>query len=333
MDMKIELGNRNCVIGFGHGIINKAGEYFDLDRRVMVVTDSGVPEDYAGALVRQATTGQLHIIPQGEGSKSFPYLERLLSHMLEERFNRHDCVVAVGGGVVGDLAGFAASCYMRGIDFYNVPTTLLSQVDSSIGGKTGIDLCGNKNMVGSFYQPKAVLIDPDTLKTLPAREMRCGYAEAVKMALTCDADLFRIFEENVQDSHTDEIITRCLAIKKNVVEKDERESGLRRVLNFGHTIGHGIESVTGLRHGECVALGMIPMCGNDLRKRLIRVLENLGLKTGITFDADAVYSAILHDKKTGGGLIETVRVDVPGSFRFESVRPGELKDLISLIAG
>lgn len=298
------------------GALQKAGDFLRLGRRALIVTDSGVPGAYSEAIAACCKESQTAVVPEGEGSKCFRELERLLSAMLARSFERDDCVVAVGGGVAGDLAGFAASCYMRGIDFYNVPTTLLSEVDSSIGGKTAIDLDGVKNAVGAFYQPRRVLIDPDTLSTLAPRELRAGLAEAIKMAATSDEALFGLIERS-RDIYSDlpEIIERSLLIKKAVVEEDPREKGKRRILNFGHTIGHAIESAGGgkLLHGECVALGMLPMCGEGARERLADTLERHGLPTRISQSADELMPYIVHDKKMKGKMITAVFVDKIGS--------------------
>ena len=247
--------------------------------------------------------------------------------MLRLGMTRGDCVAAVGGGMAGDLAGFAAATYMRGVDFYNIPTTLLSQVDSSIGGKTAIDMDGVKNIVGAFHQPRAVLIDPDTLRTLPPRQISAGLAESVKMALTSDADLLDRIERSADlTAGLPEIIARSLTIKKNVVEQDPHEHGLRRVLNFGHTVGHAIESSAGgrLLHGECVALGMLPMCAPALRPRLIRVLRKCGLPTEIETTREALLPYLRHDKKGQGAAVTAVEVDEPGSFRFTTMTPEEI---------
>ena len=306
------------------GGLKKAGEYFDLSHRVFIVTDSGVPAEYAAAVLAQCAKARIHIIPAGEPSKSFSELQRLLSAMLEFNMDRSDCVVAVGGGVVGDLAGFAASCYMRGVDFYNVPTTLLAQVDSSVGGKTGIDFNGIKNAVGAFYQPKGVIIDGDVLKTLDKRLLGEGIAESIKMALTCDRELFEAIESGIG---IDELTGRSLQIKMSVVERDGREKGLRRVLNFGHTVGHAIEAHNGgrLLHGECVALGMLPMCSEKVRERLIPVLKKYELPTEITDSAEALLPYIIHDKKLCADGINTVFVNKIGSFEFERLTVDEIK--------
>ena len=300
------------------GAIEKAGELLDLNRRTLIVTDSGVPVRYAETVAAQCKDAVIVTIPQGEQSKCFDEFKHLLQEMLDASFTRGDCVVAVGGGVTGDLSGFAASCYMRGVDFYNIPTTLLSQVDSSIGGKTAIDFGGVKNIVGAFYQPKKVVIDPDVLKTLSRRQLMAGLAEAIKMAATNDAELFSLIERSADlTADLPEMIYRALMIKKSVVELDPRETGLRRVLNFGHTIGHAVESFNAgrLLHGECVALGMIPMSGENAAMRIRAVLKKYGLPTEIGQTADELMPFLKHDKKTGADGISAVVVDEIGKFR------------------
>ena len=298
MILNLDLPTGGYPIYMERGIIERAGEILSLNRKVLIVTDSGVPADYATRVAAQCKEAHIATVPEGEGSKSLSTLEVLLSVMLQNNFARTDCVIAVGGGVVGDLAGFAASTFMRGIDFYNVPTTVLSQVDSSIGGKVAVNFGGVKNVVGAFYQPKAVLIDPDVLATLPKRQIANGLAEAVKMAMTSDSELFEIFERGETLQRIDTVIERSLRIKKAIVECDEKESGLRRILNFGHTLGHGIEAASEgtLYHGECVALGMIPMCAPDVRARLIAFLQSIGLPTQIEGDLEKIlnFTATIH---------------------------------------
>lgn len=318
------------------GCLDRAGALLNLDRRVLVVTDEGVPPEYAARFAAQCRDAVVVTVPQGEGSKSVAVWQQLLETMLSHGFSRGDCVAAVGGGVPGDLAGFAAASYMRGIDFYNVPTTVLSQVDSSVGGKTAVNLAGVKNIVGAFWQPKAVLIDDDLLQTLPPRQTANGLAEAVKMGLTSDEQLFALFESDDPLAHREEIIARSLAVKIAVVEQDEREAGLRRVLNFGHTIGHGLESLDGLHgllHGECVALGMLPMCAPKVRERLIPVLQKLNLPTALDFDEDAVCAAMAHDKKSDGDAVTVTVVDEVGSFRFDTVSLASLRQKLTLLKG
>ena len=252
--------------------------------------------------------------------------------MLDFGMTRSDCAVAVGGGVVGDLTGFAAASFMRGIDFYNVPTTLLSQVDSSIGGKTAVNLGVVKNIVGAFYQPKAVLIDTDVLKTLSKRHYAAGLAEAVKMSLTSDSELFSIFEkEEISDKNIEDVIVRSLEIKRKVVEEDEKEAGLRKILNFGHTLGHGLEAegeLSGLYHGECVALGMLPVCSDDVRARLIPVLKKLGLPTKFDGNLERALDYVSHDKKCSGNSVSVIFVEKVGSFKIEKM---SVADFIKLV--
>ena len=308
MIISMNLGPDSYDIVVQRGVLAEAAQHLNLNRRVLVVTDSGVPASYARTVADQCKDGVICTVQMGEGAKSFDVMGHLLQTMLDHGFSRKDCVVAVGGGVVGDLAGFAASVYMRGIDFYNVPTTLLSQIDSSIGGKTAVNFGGIKNVIAAFYQPKKVLIDPELLKTLPQRQISNGLAEAIKMALTSDEKLFDILENQDIESNLDEIIIRSLNVKKSVVEQDEKEAGLRKILNFGHTVGHGIESCGGLYHGECVALGMLPMCGEAIRPRVIRVLEKCGLYRQMEYDWEKITQAAFHDKKADGAVVTVTTV-------------------------
>ena len=317
MILHLDLPTGGYPIYIERGALDRVGELFSLERRVLVVTDKGVPADYAKRVAAQCKYAHIVTVDEGEGSKSFDVLQLLLDTMLQNGFGRTDCVVAVGGGVVGDLSGFAASVFMRGIDFYNIPTTVLSQVDSSIGGKVAINFGGVKNIIGAFHQPKAVIIDANVLATLPKRQITNGLAEAVKMALTSDAELFELFERGDAIENIDTIIERSLRIKKAVVEEDEKEQGLRRILNFGHTLGHGIEgnSLDTLYHGECVALGMIPMCAPNVRERLVSVLQKLGLPTKMKGNLETILNLTSHDKKCEGEAVNVVFVDAVGSFR------------------
>lgn len=337
LTVKTEKGTYPITVE--RGALCRIGEYLSLSRRVLIVTDDGVPAVYADAVVRASKDPTLVTLPRGEATKSFASLEKLATVMLRAGFTRHDCVVAVGGGVIGDLAGFAAATYMRGIDFYNIPTTLLSQVDSSIGGKVAVNLDGIKNAVGAFYPPSAVVIDPDVLTTLPERQISAGLTEALKMSVTHDEALFSLFETGVAKDRIDDVILAALSIKKAVVEEDEKETSLRRVLNFGHTVGHGIEALAGLDadkecgaglyHGECVALGMLPMCGDRLRARLLPILSGLGLPTDCALPMNSVLDAMMHDKKAASDGIQSVLSDEVGDFRFETLTREALAERIA----
>ncbi|MBO5109262.1 MAG: 3-dehydroquinate synthase [Clostridia bacterium] len=332
MILNMNLGADSYDIVLERGALGSVGSLLRLDRKALIVTDSGVPAEYAQTVAAACRTPFICTIPEGEASKCFSIYEELLSKLVEYGFTRTDCVVAVGGGVVGDLAGFVASTFMRGIDFYNIPTTVLSQIDSSIGGKVAIDFGGYKNLVGAFYQPKKVVIDPEVLNTLPERHIANGLAEAIKMSLTSDPALFAIFEAGEHMERLDEVIERSLRIKKYVVEQDEKEAGLRKILNFGHTVGHAIESngqFAELYHGECVALGMLPMVTPDIRQRLLTVLKDVGLPTEHKGDTEALFTAIEHDKKAAAKNITVIYVNTVGTFDMQTIPLTELKARLS----
>jgi len=333
-EVKVSLGERSYPVYIGKGLLSRVGKLFNLSRRVLVLTDRGVPKEYAEAVADACREPLTVTVKDGEGSKSLATYEEILTKMLRAGFTRGDCVVAVGGGVVGDLAGFVASSYMRGIDFYNIPTTLLSAVDASVGGKVAVNLSGIKNAVGAFYQPRGVLCDPSLLSTLPARQVSAGLAEALKMAVTLDASLFSLFENGDPIEDLEQVIAACVKIKASVVEKDEREGGLRRVLNFGHTIGHGIESragieerENGLYHGECVALGMLPMSSSDVRARLLKIFNKFSLPTVSPVAPDSIFEALSHDKKAEGKFINAIFVNEIGTYEEKKIMPEELLTL------
>lgn len=328
MILKMELGERSYDILIERGCLQQAGQLLHLNRKVCIVTDEGVPRQYVEKLAAQCESPVIVTVDAGEETKTMETVTKLCRVMLERGFSRKDCVAAVGGGMVGDLAGFAAACFMRGVDFYNIPTTLLSQVDSSIGGKTGVNLDGVKNIVGAFWQPKKVLIDPDTLDTLSPRLYAEGMAEAVKMALASDEKLFEQLEQG--DLPVEELLHGALSIKKAIVEQDEREGGIRKLLNFGHTIGHGVESAAkgSLYHGECVAIGLLPMCSQPVRARLQPVLERLGLPTSTDLDKEQIWQAMQHDKKSNSTGFSAVFVDEPGKAYAKNITFEQMKTIL-----
>jgi len=331
MTLKLRQGSSAYDITVARGALSRAGELFDLQRKVLVITGEGVPQQYAAAVLSQCPCGFLLTIPEGEENKTTATVELILKALLQHGFTRGDAVVAVGGGVVGDTAGYAAACYMRGIDWYNVPTTLLSAVDSSVGGKTGVNLLGVKNIVGAFHQPSGVLVDTATLDTLSPRLFTEGLAEVVKMAATSDASLFETLE-SCSDIRAvlPDIIASALRIKIAVVEADPTEHGLRAVLNFGHSIGHAIEaaSAADFYHGEAVAIGMLYLAEGDARERIEKLLKKFGLPTEDHFSTEKLLEYALHDKKTRGGKVKLVKVSEIGSFSFEEAGPEELRSII-----
>lgn len=318
--IKVNLKEKSYDVSTGYGLLELAKELFNLDRKILILTDSGVPAKYSEAIKNQCKNALIYTIEQGEESKNIKTYATVLEKMLEFGLTRSDAIVGVGGGVVGDLTGFLASTYMRGIDFYNVPTTLLAMVDSSIGGKTAIDFGGVKNSVGTFYQPKGVLIDLDVLDTLSDRQFSNGLSESIKMALTSDEKLFEILKTGEFKKNIDKIVIRSLNVKRSVVEQDETEKGLRKVLNFGHTFAHAIEAneqMQNVLHGEAVAIGMTIMCSKPVLESLVPVLKMANLPTRYDGDVEKALNFVWHDKKVKGDTVDVVTVSEIGKFRFD----------------
>lgn len=348
MIITVDLANRSYSLRIEKGSFQEAGAWIaDLwkPRRIALITDEIVGPLYAPALIttlkeRGFTVKQI-VIPQGEESKSLSQAEKIYGDLLDFGLTRKDGLIALGGGVVGDLVGFIASTYQRGVSFLQIPTTLLSQVDSSIGGKTGVNLPQGKNLIGTFYQPEGVLIDPDLLSSLPVRRLREGLAEVIKYGAIADADLFETLEnlKNEDDfsTHSVEIIATCCRIKKDFVEKDERDMGLRFLLNFGHTIGHGIEQITHYKswaHGEAVAIGMNQITGITesqgstqvgTLKRLQELLQKFHLPLQhVPWEIDKLSAAIGRDKKGEADHIRMVRLKKIGEAELFSVLKSEI---------
>ncbi len=354
----VDLGPRSYDIEIGSGNLSDVVRFCDTDKdgsHAVVVTDSNVDplyaEPVADELADRGCEVDVMVVEAGELSKSSEVLIELWETMLAEGADRKTVVVAVGGGVVGDLAGFVAATYTRGLRLVQVPTSLLAQVDSSVGGKTGIDLPGAKNMVGSFWQPQGVVIDVDVLGTLPDREYRAGLAEVVKYGVILDAEFFVYLEDHVAeiDAHDPavlaHIVERCCRLKADVVEADEREeSGLRAVLNYGHTYGHAFEAARGygnLLHGEGVAIGMA--CAARLAEWLGRVdaalvqrqqdlLTAIGLPTEVPdVSTDELLDLMYHDKKVDRGQLRFILPTRIG--HVELVRDVSLDDIRASLAG
>lgn len=331
MRLKVDLAENSYEILIKQGCLKQAAQELNLKRKVLIVTDSGIPKKYIDLISKQCESPVIEIVPQGENSKSVDQFANLCSTLIANNFTRTDAIIGLGGGVVGDLAGFVAACYMRGIDFYNIPTTLLSQIDSSVGGKTAINMKQTKNIIGAFYQPKKVLIDPNVLTTLSDRQKSSGIAEAIKMAATSNADFFNFLSEQDAWQNIEKVIVESLKIKIAVVEQDEKESDLRKVLNFGHTIGHAIEanSAGKLQHGECIALGMLYFSSDGVKKKLKTVLQKYNLPIETDLDQERIYKSILHDKKAAGDQITVVYVPTIGSFELIDMPITELKSVMN----
>ncbi|MGA2801340.1 MAG: 3-dehydroquinate synthase [Verrucomicrobiota bacterium] len=332
--VSVQLGNRSYSIKIGAGLLDRLGSgcaRLKLGARCAIITDTDVGRRFAkpafNSLARAGFSPALIVVPAGETSKSLRTVQSCYDQLAVHRIERKSFVVALGGGVVGDLAGFVAATYLRGIAFVQVPTTLLAQVDSSVGGKVGVNLKAGKNLVGAFYQPRLVLCDLDALKTLPDREFRTGLAEVIKYGIIYDAKLFAQLERDLpkllkrEPKSLASIIARCCEIKAEVVSKDETEGGLRAILNFGHTIGHAIEAVLnygGFLHGEAISIGQVTAAkiSNrvfNLPKRDVRRIENLfqraGLPTRIKLNSvqrKKLFAVMRLDKKVSDGEIKFV---------------------------
>lgn len=329
IDVTSKVNDINYPIIIEKNSINEVDKYFNLKRKVLIITDSGVPSKYSNIVKEACEEAYIYVIIKGEASKNFDNYKKILEFMVNNKFTRTDAIVAVGGGVVGDLSAFVAASYMRGIDFYNIPTTLLSQVDSSIGGKCAIDFLNVKNNIGAFKNPNGVLIDSTLLETLDKREFNAGMAEVIKMSATSNLDLFNYLKDTFEID-IDYVIKEALMIKKMVVESDPFEANLRKVLNFGHTIGHAIESLSegNLLHGECVALGMMYMVDKSIKKELEEVLKKFSLPTSINVNDDEIINLVRLDKKSSGTKVSIVYVKEIGSFEFRKIEINELKDYL-----
>lgn len=316
MRIDVKTNNGSYPVYLEKGALKKAKEYIGREGHVFLISDDGVPEKWRNILRQQYPGAHMHVFPNGEASKNFTVLQEILKDMLDHEVSRRDTVITLGGGVCGDLGGFAAACYMRGIRWVNIPTTSLAQIDSSVGGKTAVDFCGRKNCVGAFWQPDMVLSDPDTLETLSSRHFSSGMAEAVKEGLIRDRALFECFEKDDWKDHTEEIIARSIEIKRDIVERDENEAGERKLLNFGHTFGHAYETYYGLDgyyHGECVAMGMMTVLENsEIKERLGRVLERMNLPLSCDADPRETARLIRNDKKADHGSVTIVQVNEIG---------------------
>lgn len=330
MKLNVYLENHSYPIYIERNAIQKVHEYIPVSRKIAIITDTGVPEKWVNIVKEQCPDSFICTIPQGEQSKCFDQYKNLLEDMISHNMSRKDAIIAVGGGVVGDLAGFVAASYMRGIDFYNIPTTVLSQVDSSVGGKVAIDMGSYKNIVGAFWQPKTVIIDPNVLSTLSLRQQHNGLCEALKMGLILDDHLVSLFEQETLDIDT--IITRSIELKRDVVQQDERESNLRKILNFGHTIGHAIESAYGLNtylHGECVAMGMLFFIEDKtLKQRVLNIYKKLDLPQVPDYDTATLLEYVTHDKKSNHNTVSTVLVEQSGSYIIKELSFKEIQEVL-----
>lgn len=342
--VRVYLEDRSYEIVIDRGILHSIGERllrFKFSPHIAIISNPTVFNLYGSKVVSSLKDAGFKccqvIIPDGEQYKDYFWSYHILTELLKNRLDRNSCLIALGGGVIGDIASFAASLYMRGIHFVQVPTTLLSQVDSSVGGKTGVNHYLGKNMIGTFYQPRLVWIDINSLRTLPERELLCGIAEIIKYGVIWDEELFVFMEENrdailsLNDDALEHIIRLSCKIKAEVVSRDEREAGLRAILNYGHTIGHAIETETGYRrylHGEAVAMGMnlearlSEITGFIDSKQALRIkmiIDNYCLPSELPDDlnGDKLISHIYLDKKIVGGEMKFILPERIGKVKIQ----------------
>lgn len=330
------------------GILDSCGKYVKQlsgAKRVTIISDSNVAALYKwrviNSLSQEGFEVATHVFPAGEESKNLNTIAEMYNTLANFGMTRKDIVVALGGGVTGDMAGFAAATYLRGIDFIQIPTSLLAQVDSSVGGKTGVDIAQGKNLVGAFHQPKAVLIDPDTLDTLPDLYVRDGMAEVIKYGCIKDEAFFEKLEQEDALEHIEDVIEVCVSIKRDVVSRDEREAGERMLLNFGHTLGHSIEKLydfKGISHGMAVAIGMVLISRAGESKgitqsgttdRIIALCEKYGLPTSDKASFAEMADAAHSDKKTAGSEINLVLLKKIGDSFIQKVKLDELEEFIT----
>lgn len=353
----VDLGQRSYDIVIGSENLPLLGERmlrFEFSPTVAVISNPTVFSLYGDIVIKSLKDADFNcvsvLIPDGEEYKNITWAYNIITELLKNRLDRNSCLIALGGGVIGDITGFVASIYMRGINFIQVPTTLLSQVDSSVGGKTGINHELGKNMIGTFYQPKLVWIDIDTLKTLPKREILCGIAEIIKYGVIWDKEFFEFLEINRESilnlDHLPltNIIRRSCEIKADIVSRDEQERGLRAILNYGHTIGHALETETGYKrylHGEAVAIGMniearlSEALGLLNKKDLLRIkeiIESYGLPSELPegLSLDSLVSHMMIDKKVEAGELRFVLPEEIGRVRIKKgISLEDIKRVIS----
>jgi 3-dehydroquinate synthase len=347
MNIITVTASRTYDIVIKAGLLNSAGTMIAAeykDRSACVVTDDHVNPLYSERLIVALADAGIKsvcfVIKNGEASKNAENYIALLNFLAREQFTRGDVVIALGGGVVGDLAGFAASTYLRGIGFIQIPTTLLACVDSSVGGKTAIDLDAGKNLAGTFYQPSLVLCDIKLLETLPESVFTDGLAEVIKYGVIADRELLDLIGGPPQGNFED-IIARCVSIKRDIVAIDEFETGPRKLLNFGHTIGHAIEACSDytISHGSAVAIGMavisrasakLGLCSDETALAIVETIHNAGLPVMTTFTAAELACAALNDKKRSGGSITLVIPETLGKAELHTVPVHDLENIIRL---
>lgn len=325
----VPIKDKEYDIIIGKGLLDNVEAYLDITKDYVIITDSNIPIDYIRAFTSKCSIKQIYTVAPGETSKSMETASLLLNQLVNDSIPRSITILAIGGGVVGDLAGFIASVYMRGVSYIQVPTSLLAQVDSSVGGKVAVNANNMKNAIGSFYQPSLVLIDPNTLQTLEQRHFNNGVAEIIKYALIKDKELFDMLSSIPIINNLIYIIYKCLIIKRNIVLNDVFDIGERQLLNYGHTIGHALEQSSNylLLHGEAVAIGMYLMSKQtSFSGKLKEILNKYNLPTEYEYDKEELYRYIKTDKKVSTNMLNQVFVEEPGNGFIKKIELEQIKE-------
>lgn len=332
MKLTVNMTNTSYDVILDKGVVTRLKDYINVDKKTIIVTDDKVPSIYLNLVKNQLVNSFLYVFNQGEHHKNLETYQQILEYMLENEFDRDSQLIALGGGVVGDLAGFVASSYKRGITFINIPTSLLAMVDSSIGGKVGVNLLSYKNAVGAFYQPSIVLIDVNVLKTLPKRHFYNGLVEALKMGLTLDSKLYQIFIDGNYEEKVEEVIYYSLKAKIQIVQLDPIEQGSRKVLNFGHTVGHAIESkyLDKIYHGEAVGIGMtFAILNKKLHEEVLHILEKMNIRVNLSSsEIDDILHYIKNDKKKKENKIDFVFLNDITDYEIRKVSFDEIEEIL-----
>lgn len=328
MKLNVNLKDKSYEVIVEKGIIKNITPYVDIEKKFLIVSDDRIPNVYINTIKKQLRKVDVFIFPHGENNKSLKNYQLVIDKLIQGDYSRKDYIIALGGGVVTDLAGFVASTYKRGMNLINIPTTTLAMVDASVGGKVALNFDKLKNVIGSFYHPNCILIDIDTLETLPKRHYINGVIEALKTGMIGDKELYNIFFNGDYRDHIEEIIYRSLQYKIKIVEQDEKEENIRKVLNFGHTFGHAYETYFLMKnylHGEAVALGIVTISKDkpyleDIKK----IFTKWGIKLNINVEKDKIINIIRNDKKCDDDIVDLIIVDEIGKSK---IVPTKIEDL------
>lgn len=329
--IRISLQESSYDVYIDKGLLSNVDKYIDCKKEYVIITDSNIPKQYIMSFSNKLTIKDTIVLKPGESLKCFSQVQYITNRLLGNKIPRSITLIAIGGGVIGDLTGFVASIYMRGVDYIQVPTSLLSQVDSSVGGKVGINTETMKNSVGSFYQPKMVLIDPNTLDTLEERHFNNGMAELIKHGLIAGKSLFKELFANKPKHQIEELIIKSITIKKDIVSQDVKDKGIRQLLNYGHTIGHAIEQHSKYRllHGESISIGMSLMAKDtDYEKELQDILNKYNLPTSYEYNKEDLMKYIRTDKKVTEKMLNLILVKEVGKGFVKTISVENMKEYL-----